>query len=195
MEDLREQLNEAGEKMTDSHFITQTMNCLTAAYDNEVRMIEREIDLGQLVDVNDLKDCLALVHERTQARGYKEADDANEDGEDKAFAATDGFKGRCNGCGKFGHQVRDCPEKNTNGGGQGGRFNGKCNWCGMIGHRENKCFKKRDGKPRSCFPNRNNGNENDQANATMDDGVAFMSMDGLYCVPISNPTETEAIDC
>ena len=80
MEDLREHVNEAGEKMTNSHFITQTKNCLTAAYDNEVRMIEREIDLGQKVDINDLKDRLALVHERSQARGYKEEDDADEDG-------------------------------------------------------------------------------------------------------------------
>ncbi|MEL7196526.1 MAG: hypothetical protein AAFO96_29130, partial [Bacteroidota bacterium] len=197
MEDLRYQLKDAGEEMSDRQFVTQTMNSLTDIYDNEVRMIEREIDMGQSVDIEELKDRLALVHERSQSRSqsrnYK--DDNEPEGESRAFAAFGGFKGRCNACGKQGHKAAQCPEKNdqsSNNGGNGGssqRFNGKCNWCGIPGHRENQCFKKKNGKPKTYFPNgnnENNGGSFGQANSAVDESVAFLHCQE-FCVPISNP--------
>ena len=178
MEDLRTRLKDAGEDMSETHFVTQILNGLTAGYDNEVRMIEREIDLGGTVTIEDMKERLSLVFERRNDRQYNDDDDENEanDSDDKAFAAGQ-FKGKCHNCGKIGHKSADCPDKQgSNGGNNGGggnngkRFNGRCNWCGIYGHREDDCRKKKAGVPKAT------GAGGDRANLSTGD-LAFSHMD------------------
>ena len=87
LEDIRGRLKDAGEIMSDSHFVTQVTNCLTAGYDNEVRMIEREVDLGEPCSIEDMKERLSVVYERLNERGSHDDEDYDEpnDGDDKAF--------------------------------------------------------------------------------------------------------------
>ena len=147
MEDLRDQLAEAKEKMTDRHFITQMLNALTRGYDNEIRMIELEIDREEEITIENLKERLSLVYERMQDRGSTEDDAEAEDdeGDEKAFVSTSGgFKGLCRNCGKRGHKAADCPDKTKS-----KRINGKCNWCGIWGHKEQDCRKKKAGIERA----------------------------------------------
>ena len=179
MEDLRDRIKDAGETMSDIHFVTQMLNALTKGYDNEVRMIEREVDLGQTVTVEDLKERLSLIYKQMQSRGYKEEDDdIPEDIDENAFLAPGRYKGKCGHCGEYGHKSSECPNKtrsgNKNEGSRTKQFKGRCNWCGIYGHKEEDCRKKKAGKPRTA---------NEQASfAAEDEEGSFMYMDtgGTY---------------
>ena len=146
LEDIRSRLADAGIKMDDEHFILQVLNTVTTGYATEVRLIEEKLDKSETVTIDDLKDRLSLEYERVlkwkkhEEEDEDESDKSDEENE-KAFFSTQ-FKGRCNYCGKYGHNASRCRQRmrdmdnQDNNNQKNGKSNKTCNYCGKYGHKE-----------------------------------------------------------
>jgi len=153
LEDIRSRLADAGIKMDDEHFILQVLNTVTTGYATEVRLIEEKLDKSETVTIDDLKDRLSLEYERVlkwkkhEEEDEDESDKSDEENE-KAFFSTQ-FKGRCNYCGKYGHNASRCRQRmrdmdnQDNNNQKNGKSNKTCNYCGKYGHKESNCRNKK----------------------------------------------------
>jgi hypothetical protein len=156
LEELRDRIQEMGSSMTDDQFLVHILNNLSKEYKLQVLLLEKRI--GSTTDpltVEELKGDLNLEFERLH---ISEDDDNSAEGE-RALATVQ-FKGRCSGCGKYGHKNADCRNRTSNpngsmGGYKGGAntfvkkssgFKGNCNFCDKYGHKEADCFLKKKGQ-------------------------------------------------
>jgi hypothetical protein len=152
LEDLRMQLMNAGSKMSEDELLEHVLNNLPKEY--EVVVSKLEDRLGNSVNgltIEDVRNELNLKFQRlNKGRNHASLNSNGNDGETALFAG--GFKGKCNGCGEWGHKRAQCPNRNNNnngGGGNGdsnnsgGKFTGKCHYCKKPGHRIGDCRKKK----------------------------------------------------
>ena len=112
LEGIRSRLAGTGIKMDDEHFNLQVLNTVLKGYATEVRLTEEKLDKSETVTIDDLKDRLSLEYERVQKWKKEEDDEEEESDEDneKAFFSSQ-FKGRCNYCGKCGHNASQCRQR------------------------------------------------------------------------------------
>ena len=90
------------------------------------------------LSIASLREELIMFYDRikTKKGGRFRSLDQEENSNEESTLVTGSFKGRCRGCGKFGHKKTDCPDDKNN---QKKRFNGKCFHCGKKGHKKSEC--------------------------------------------------------
>ena len=112
LENIQSRLADAGNSMTDEHFVLQILNTLTKGYATEVCLIEEQLDMGDPVTIDGLKDSLALECEREIKRN----------GEDmlmmiqmkkkrEYFVLSNLIEGQCNYHGKCDNEVSEYDKK------------------------------------------------------------------------------------
>ena len=154
LEDLRDRLEQMDWKVTDTQFMVKVLNSLTPEYDTQVKLLEKRIDKSgnDALKLEEIREDLSLEYERFQ-RTRRSNKDKEESGGETALYAGGQFKGKCRGCGKYGHKVVNCPDRkdgsgntgnrgNNNGNDSGG-FKGKCFKCHEVGHKASNCPKKK----------------------------------------------------
>ena len=110
LEYVRSRLGTLGKKIDDDDMMIHILNNLPVEYENTVEVMERLLD----DDVNPLtiellREELSLKYEKVR-RSLGVPEDGEDDDVDTALVSGYGqFKGRCHGCGKFGHKSIACP--------------------------------------------------------------------------------------
>ena len=92
--------------------------------------------------IESLREELNMYYDRMESKkpGRFKGSDEDYNDQDEAALIIGQFKGRCRGCGKFGHKKSDCLDEKTKGGTGTKKFNGKCFHCGRKGHRKADCW-------------------------------------------------------
>ena len=120
LERLQIQMRELEMPVSDNEFIVDLTSKLSNEYENVIDKINDCIDSGEDIDIETIRDRLRSKYDRMNIKKpyqgrkqfQKEDEDSNSDDdkedEEKAFYASDQFKGRCYKCGKQGHKGSDC---------------------------------------------------------------------------------------
>ena len=159
LERVRQRLKLLKIEISEEDMVIHVLNNLPREYENLVELCEVQINAGTL-KLADLKAQLISKYRRISKNDSAKHDTALNVKQKNKKA----FKGRCNGCGKYGHKKADCWElednqdkrpsnwktRKTSTGNtstsEGKRFNGTCNYCGKYGHKEEDCYKKKNDK-------------------------------------------------
>ena len=125
LEDLRDRLELMNWKVTDTQFMVKVLNSLTPEYSTQVKLLEKRIDKqgADALTLEEIREDLSLEFEHLQRT--RRTKDNNESGGETALYAGGQFKGKCRGCGKYGHKVANCPDKKDSSGTTGIRIQGK----------------------------------------------------------------------
>jgi hypothetical protein len=174
LEDIREQLINAGSSMSDEELLEHVFANVPKDY--EVISAPLEKRLGSKfnpVTIDEVRDDFNLRYQRLY--GTKKTLTTQDESETALYAG--GFRGKCNECGKMGHKARDCREKqgkssNRNNRQSKKKFNGVCNYCKKKGHMEKDCWKKKREE-------NNKGSENASVAKEKDDDVVLIAMDAF----------------
>ena len=159
MELKRQRIKLLGQEIPDKMFMIQILASLPKEYILLTSQLKKEVAKGN-VTVYELREELKSAYlALKKANGWSEEEIAL-----SAKTKTGGrsfpkqYKGQCRGCGKYGHKVADCWEKNKNKEdrpknwksgkyqkseeqGRKGGFSGKCFKCGETGHKSFECRK------------------------------------------------------
>ena len=124
----------------DEDLIMQVLEGLPREYDMIVTLLNARYKINDLT-IDTLRDELSMFYDRMKnKRGNKFKSTHDGDGNDyEESALVAAFKGRCRGCGNFGHKKADCPQEKKNQE-QKKRFSGKCHHCGKKGHKKADCW-------------------------------------------------------
>ena len=127
LEIFRARLEALGVIIEDYDLVLQVLEGLPKEYDMIVALLNARYNINDL-DVCSLREELMMYHERINRykktrRKDDDVDDTNGGNEESTLTAT--FKGRCRGCGEYGHKKSDCPKEQSNAS-DGNKFNGSC---------------------------------------------------------------------
>lgn len=106
-----------GVQIDDKDLIMQVLEGPPKEYDMIVTILNARYKINELT-IDKLQEELNMYYERRRSKkGSKLKSNELDDGKHEETALVTGsFKGRCQGCGKFGHKKSDCPgEKKGNG--------------------------------------------------------------------------------
>ena len=113
LEDLRIRMEQINFTMSDDMLMIHVINNLPEEYENLVESLGRRIDItgksNDALTIEEMRFELSLKYERMNTRKY-EARGGKQKGEHALYAGAQ-FKGKCNFCGKYGHRLKDCWEK------------------------------------------------------------------------------------
>lgn len=169
LEIIRVRLKPLGVIVSDDDLVLQVLEGLTKEYDMVVTLLNVRYKIDDL-DVSTLMEESMMYHERLNR--YKKnrkrndyVDDANGGNEETSLTATS--KGRCRGCGEYGHKRSNCHKENTGAGGET-KFTGSCFFCKKKGHMKKDChvWKKKQSEQENIM--------NDTSNQ---DGVSVIVME------------------
>ena len=141
LEIIRARLEALGVIIDDDDLVLQVLEGLPKEYDMLVALLNARYKVDDL-DVSSLREELMMYHERlNRYKKSRRRDDDGNDGsggnnEESALTAT--FKGRCRGCGEYGHKKSDCPKEQAKSEG-GNKFTGSCFFCKKKGHMKKDC--------------------------------------------------------
>jgi hypothetical protein len=111
LEQIRIQMRELEMPVTDDEFIVDLMSKLSNEYENVIDKINNCIDSGDNINIETIRDMNNKIPYQGRKQFQREDEDSDlddEEDEEKAFYASDQFKGRCYKCGKQGHKGSDC---------------------------------------------------------------------------------------
>ena len=156
MEIIRSRLSALGVQIYDDDLVMQILEGLPKEYDMLVTLLHARYKIDDLT-IESLREELNMYYDRMKTKKpgrFKSSDEDHDDNEESALV-TGNFKGRCRGCGKFGHKKSDCPDEKKDKSGNK-KFTGKCFHCGKKGHKKADCWKLK-------------GKNQDNANAVTED--------------------------
>jgi gag-polypeptide of LTR copia-type len=115
LEFKRLQMEEMGSDMTDDAFMTYVINNLTKDYENLVDTLGRRVGkyAKDKLTIEELRQELNLRFQRLKKYNN---DNNNNNGkrDEQVMYAGAKFKGKCRHCGKYGHKIAGCWERNPN---------------------------------------------------------------------------------
>jgi hypothetical protein len=96
----------------DTQFMVKVLNSLMPEYGTQVKLLEKRVDKAgaEALTLEEIQEDLSLEYEHFQ-RARQSNIDKEESGGETALYAGGQFKGKCQGCGKYGHKVANCPDK------------------------------------------------------------------------------------
>ena len=138
LEILKYRLGGLGVEISDEELVMQIIEGLPSIYDALAVMLNARNKNGELTII-ELREELKIFYDRHSKRNSHKADDSEGAGGEETALVVGNFKGRCMGCGEYGHKKADCPKERTY---QGARkkFTGKCYHCGKKGHKKSECW-------------------------------------------------------
>ena len=161
LEIIRSRLAPLGVIIEDEDLIMQVLEGLPREYDMIVTLLNARYKINDLT-IDTLRDELSMFYDRMKnKKGNKFKSTYDGDGNDhEESALVAAFKGRCRGCGNFGHKKADCPQEKRNQE-QKKRFSGKCHHCGKKGHKKADCWqlKKRSDNANAAKDSDDEGSE------------------------------------
>ena len=141
-----------GVTITEEELVLQIMEGLSSAYDPLVVLLNARNKEGDLT-VIELREELKTFYDRQSRRNKKRQDGLGDAVNDETALVAGIFKGRCRGCGVYGHEKANCPQEkqNTNNNGNENKnFGGKCLFCGKRGHKKADCWVLKTTRKRKC---------------------------------------------
>ena len=140
-------------------------------YETVIHVIKRDIDMGTVITLENLKEDLRRVYTQQQTKEYKR----ESHGESVLYAANEKykkkfkkvFKGDCRNCGKKGHKAADCWQMEKNKHMRPDKFKPRsesaynvvdqkrhCNYCGKDNHNIEQCFKRQKDEKNNIIQNK-----------------------------------------
>ena len=126
--------------LEDEDLIMQVLEGLPREFEMIVTILNARYKVNNLT-IESLREELNKFYDRMRGKKvgkFKSSDDDGAGGNEESALITGNFKGRCRGCGKFGHQMSDCPDEKKNK--ETKKFQGKCFHCGKKGHKKTDCW-------------------------------------------------------
>ena len=134
---IRYRLGGLGVQISEEELVLQIIEGLPSMYDSLVVLLNGRNNKGELTLI-ELREKLKTFYDRHTRRSGRKTDDKDVAGEETALVAGT-FKGRCRGCGEYGHKKADCPKEKSNRG-AAKKFTGKYYHCGKKGHKKSECW-------------------------------------------------------
>ena len=141
LEYVRARLGQLGKKIEEEDAMIHILNNLPVEYENTVEVMERRLDdTMDPLTIDIIRDELSLKYEKIK-RTLGIDEESLEKDETAFVSGYAKFKGRCYGCGKFGHKSGDCKSKeDKKDSGNSGKPTGTwCNYCKKDGHWKREC--------------------------------------------------------
>src|SRR6266496_2239874 len=109
IERLKRQIEEQGEQISDSSYVSVLLNCASSCYDVQISILEAQDDVTSTIIINRLleeyRKFLAAKPEKTlMAMLTNQGKGANQKGGKSKNAKASKFDGKCNHCNKQGHK-------------------------------------------------------------------------------------------
>src|SRR5205814_1034945 len=113
VERLKRQIEQQGERISDSSYISVLLNCAPARYDVQISILEAQHNVTSTIIINRLleeyRKFLAARPEKTMmAMLTNQGRGANQKGGKSKNAKASKFDGKCNRCNKQGHKEDQC---------------------------------------------------------------------------------------
>src|SRR5271170_3482675 len=114
VERLKRQIEEQGEQISDSSYVSVLLNCAPSRYDVQISILEAQDDVTSTIIINRLleeyrKFLIAKPEETKMAMLTNQRKGANQKGgKSKNGRAPTKFDGKCNHCNKRGHKEDQC---------------------------------------------------------------------------------------
>lgn len=138
LEIIRSRLAPLGVTIDDEDLIMQVLEGLPKEYDMMVTLLNARYKINDLT-IDGLREELSMFYDRMRNGRNNKFKGHDEENNNEETALVAQFKGRCRGCGAFGHKKANCPQEKS-GNQERTRFNGKCHHCGKKGHKKADCW-------------------------------------------------------
>ena len=179
LEIIRSRLAPLGVTIDDEDLIMQVLEGLPREYEMIVTLLNARYKINDLT-IDSLREELNIFFDRMRNKKggrLKSNEHDGAGGNEESALITANFKGRCRGCGKFGHKKSDCPDEKKNK--ETKKFQGKCFHCGKKGRRKADCWGLK---------------KNDKANAVQEDDDSTEFALNSWCQVIDVECDTSIND-
>jgi len=113
VERLKRQIEEQGERISDSSYVSVLLNCAPPRYDVQISILEAQDDVTSTIIINRLleeyRKFLIAKPEKTMTALLTKGKGANQKGgKSKSAKGSSKFDGKCNHCNRLGHKENQC---------------------------------------------------------------------------------------